>query len=76
MRHKPSSLSAKAFVNFSGMCCTITIPGASAGSGANISRSASVPPVEAPIASTLYHVRQGIAQTVHHGFVELRLFPR
>ena len=43
---------AKASVNFSGMCCTITIPGAVAGSASRITRSVSVPPVEAPMQTT------------------------
>ena len=44
---------AKAAVNRSGICCTTTMPGASFGSVVKIVRSASVPPVEAPIATTI-----------------------
>ena len=52
MLHRPSSRLAKARVNSSGMCCTITMPGASAGSASSSVFSASVPPVEAPITTT------------------------
>ena len=44
---------AKAAVNFSGMCWTMTMPGALAGSASSISRNASVPPVEAPTQTTI-----------------------
>jgi hypothetical protein len=43
--------SAKRRVNSRGMCCTITIPGASGGSSIRSSAIASVPPVEAPTAT-------------------------
>ncbi len=52
--HSVSSRSAKARVKCSGMCCTTTMPGASAGRAVSTSRSASVPPVEAPRAITLW----------------------
>ena len=39
------------------MCCTMTIPGASGGSASSSTRSASVPPVEAPISTTFSVVR-------------------
>ncbi len=48
-----SSRCANERVKVSGMCCTMTMPGVSAGSGTRNSRSASVPPVEAPTAMTL-----------------------
>jgi hypothetical protein len=48
-----SSRSANARVNNSGMCCTMTMPGQSGGMAVSTSRSASVPPVEAPMAITL-----------------------
>ncbi len=48
-----SSRAANAAVNFSGMCWTMTMPGASAGIAVSTSSSAWVPPVEAPSAITL-----------------------
>ena len=51
--HVRSSRSAKARVNRSGMCWTMTIGGASAGMAPRNSRMASVPPVEAPTAISL-----------------------
>src|SRR3990172_2494764 len=45
--------SANDFVNNCGMCCTIKIPGAFGGICNNTSLSASVPPVDAPIATIL-----------------------
>ena len=50
--HSESSRAANAAVNFSGMCWTMTMPGASAAARASNARSASVPPVDAPIATT------------------------
>jgi hypothetical protein len=43
-------------VKFSGMCCTITMPGQSWGMPTRNSRIASVPPVEAPTAISLSEV--------------------
>jgi len=43
---------AKERVKSSGMCCTIATPQVEAGKALRISRSASVPPVDAPIAIT------------------------
>ena len=49
-----SSRSAKAAVKISGMCCTMTMPGRVGRHAPRAaSRSASVPPVEAPTATTL-----------------------
>ncbi len=48
--HRPFSRSANIFVKFSGMCCTITMPGQSTGMPTRNSRIASVPPVDAPTA--------------------------
>ncbi len=45
-----SSQSAKALVNPAGMCCAMTIGGASAGSGLNTASIACGPPVDAPMA--------------------------
>ena len=53
MRHSELSRAAKGRVNASGICCTMTIPGKSAGKGASSSFKASVPPVDDPIATTL-----------------------
>src|SRR5258705_328972 len=53
MRQIWSRRCAKAAVNRSGMCCTTTMPGASSGSVVRMVRSASVPPVDAPIATTM-----------------------
>jgi len=50
--HSESSRRAKALVKFSGMCCTITIPGAFSGIISKKIRRASVPPVEAPTTTT------------------------
>jgi hypothetical protein len=52
MRQVRSRRWAKAAVKTSGMCCTMAMPGASGGMASSISRSASVPPVEAPTATT------------------------
>jgi hypothetical protein len=43
--------SAKAAVNFSGMCCTMTMPGQTRGKRVNTASSACVPPVEVPMAT-------------------------
>ena len=45
-------------LNALGMCCVMTMPGASGGSRTSTSRIASVPPVEAPIATTCSVVRK------------------
>lgn len=52
-RDSPFSRSANGLVKPSGMCCVMTMGGVSAGSSERITRSASVPPVELPIAMTL-----------------------
>ena len=49
IEHSESSLVANAFVNISGMCCTMAIAGESGGIFINTSFNASVPPVEAPM---------------------------
>ena len=49
-----SSRSANAFVKTFGMCCTMRIPGASAGILVNTVCIACVPPVEAPIANIMF----------------------
>ena len=58
MRLDSSSRLAKAVVNNCGMCWTITVPGVSPGRCAITARSASVPPVEAPIARIWLVVRR------------------
>ena len=50
------SLSANALVKFAGMCCTTTIPGIVGGSLGRTCCNASVPPVEVPIAITIFVV--------------------
>ena len=57
MAQRPSSRRAKASVNFSGMCWTMTMPGQSAGSASSTTRNDSVPPVEAPMQTTVSVVR-------------------
>ena len=52
MLHRLSSRLAKARVNSSGICCTITMPGVSAGRVSSRVFNASVPPVDAPITTT------------------------
>ena len=47
---------AKAVVKFAGMCWTMTIPGILGGIWVRTSLIASVPPVEAPMAITLFVV--------------------
>ena len=44
---------ANCFVNISGICCTITIPGQSEGNPSKKTLKASVPPVDAPTAITV-----------------------
>jgi hypothetical protein len=41
-------------VNFSGMCCTMAMPGASAGRLVSTNSNACVPPVELPITTGLF----------------------
>ena len=53
----PSRRLAKLAVNSGGMCCTMTVPGASPGMPPMTWWSASVPPVDAPIASSREVVR-------------------
>src|SRR2546422_6146863 len=65
--HSVSSRSAKARVNCSGMCCTMTTPGQSTGREERTSRSASVPPAEAPRA-----MRSGAADAARRELVEER----
>ena len=55
--HSPSSRRANASVNFSGICCTMTMPGLATGSASKTTRSDSVPPVEAPMHTTRSVVR-------------------
>ena len=50
------SLSAKAFVKFAGICCTTTMPGIVAGRFGSTCCSASVPPVDVPMAITMFVV--------------------
>src|SRR5471032_851808 len=50
--HTLSSRAAKAAVNFSGMCWTMTMPGQTRGSDVSTSSSAWVPPVDVPMATT------------------------
>ncbi len=57
IRHSPSRRSANDFVNSSGMCCVMTIPGASGGMTARMCSMATVPPVEAPMATIWFVVR-------------------
>src|SRR3989304_2333250 len=52
MAHMESSLLAKAAVNRSGICWTMTMPGASIGMAVRNSAMASVPPVDAPTTIT------------------------
>ena len=52
MRQSLSSAAANAAVNFSGMCCTMTMPGASGRQRLAGIPQRSVPPVEAPITTT------------------------
>jgi argininosuccinate synthase len=52
-RAEPSSRCAYIAVNFSGMCCTIAMPGLSAGQAAAPISIACVPPVELPITTGL-----------------------
>lgn len=40
-------------MNFSGICCTMTMPGEFAGNCSSMTRSASVPPVDAPTQTTI-----------------------
>jgi hypothetical protein len=51
--HRPSSRCAYMAVNFSGMCCTMAMPGLSAGSDSSTCSMACVPPVELPITTGL-----------------------
>src|SRR6056297_1806506 len=51
--HVSFNLSAKDLVNCSGICWTIIIPGLSGGRSFNNFAIASVPPVEAPTATTI-----------------------
>jgi hypothetical protein len=53
MAHRPSSRCAYIAVNFSGMCCTMAMPGLSAGSASRTCSMACVPPVELPITTGL-----------------------
>jgi len=50
--HISLSLAANEVVNFSGICCTMIIPGESRGNALRKVVSASVPPVDAPTATT------------------------
>jgi hypothetical protein len=50
--------SAKARVNISGMCWTMTMPGQAGGMACRNARRASVPPVEAPMAIILSPVEE------------------
>ena len=49
------------------MCWTMTVPGASPGRDASTSRMASVPPVEAPMANTMWVVRSREGSTESAG---------
>lgn len=60
--HRPSSRAANAAVNFSGMCCTTTIPGDTRGSEVSTTSSAWVPPVEVPIATSRSVVTESLAE--------------
>src|SRR5258706_7001319 len=50
--HTLSRRAAKAVVNFSGMCCTTTMPGETRGRAESTTSRAWVPPVDVPIATT------------------------
>ncbi len=52
MSHSVFRRWAKAAVNFSGMCCTMTMPGQSTGMACSRVSRASVPPVDAPTTMT------------------------
>src|SRR3990167_7371410 len=55
--HRESRRLANARVNCSGMCWTTTMPGEFAGRASRTSRRASVPPVDAPMQTTISVVR-------------------
>ena len=52
--HSPSRRKAYMLVNFSGMCCTMAMPGQSRGKARSTASMAWVPPVEAPISTGLF----------------------